>query len=389
MRPYEESHPWLTFQLNLQEASYRFWLLLGEAQSKCNHVAGVPLLPAVAAHLHQVFLAKGALATTAIEGNTLSEEEAFKRVRGELPLPPSRAYLGQEIDNVVKACNLIAQRLFQGKNPNLTVAEVMEYNRLVLEKLPQAEDVNPGEIRQHSVGVGGYRGAPAVDCAYLLGRLCDWLNQDFNPPTAYYRIAFGVLKAIIAHLYLAWIHPFADGNGRTARLLEMKILLSVGVPFTAAHLLSNHYNQTRSEYYRQLDLAHRSGGQALPFIEYALQGFVDGLTAQIQVIKEQQIHVHWINYIYDRFRNQDKKTDVRRRRLALDLARQSEPVPVAQIRYITPRMAEAYANRGDRTVERDVSFLEEMQLVIRTAKGVRANQALMLAFLSPALPETL
>ena len=388
MRPYEESHPWITFQLNLQEAGYRFWLLLGEAQSKCNHIAGVPLLPAVAEHLHQVFLAKGALATTAIEGNTLSEDEVLKRIQGQLPLPPSRAYLGQEIDNVVQACNLIAQQLFQSKNPDLSVAEVMEFNRLVLDKLPQAEDVSPGEIRQHSVTVGSYRGAPAADCEYLLGRLCDWLNQDFNPPVVYYRTAFGILKAIIAHLYLAWIHPFADGNGRTARLLELKILLSVGVPFTAAHLLSNHYNQTRSAYYRQLDLAHRSGGQVLPFIEYALQGFVDGLATQIKVIKEQQIHVHWINYIYDRFRNQDKKTDIRRRRLALDLARQREPVLISQIRYITPRMAEAYANRSDRTIERDVSFLEEMRLVIRTAKGVYANQGLMLAFLSPSLPET-
>jgi Fic family protein len=88
---------------------------------------------------------------------------------------------------------------------------------------------------------------------------------------------YAILKAVVAHLYLAWIHPFGDGNGRTARLVEFQILLSSGVPSPAAHLLSNHYNQTRSEYYRQLDRASKSGGELAPFIEYGARGFVAGL----------------------------------------------------------------------------------------------------------------
>lgn len=67
-----------------------------------------------------------------------------------------------------------------------------------------------------------------------------------------------ILKAIAAHLYLAWIHPF-DGNGRTARLMELRLLLAAGVTTPATHLLSNHYNLTRGEYYRQLDAASRTG----------------------------------------------------------------------------------------------------------------------------------
>ncbi len=79
----------------------------------------------------------------------------------------------------------------------------------------------------------------------------------------------------MAHLYIAWIHPFGDGNGRTARFLEVKILLRAGIPTVAAHLLSNHYNATRSAYYRQLQRASASGGYVAPFIQYALQGFID------------------------------------------------------------------------------------------------------------------
>jgi hypothetical protein len=92
MRTYEKTHTWLKFKLDLRQAGYKVWLLLGEAQSKCEHIAGVPLRPGVAERLHSVYLAKGALATTAIEGNTLSEEEALDRIEGKLKLPPSKEH---------------------------------------------------------------------------------------------------------------------------------------------------------------------------------------------------------------------------------------------------------------------------------------------------------
>ncbi|MEW5987439.1 MAG: Fic family protein [Chloroflexota bacterium] len=385
MRTYEQTHPWLTFRLDLRQVSYQLWLLLGEAQSKCEHIAGTPLLPEVAQRLYHLFLAKGVLATTAIEGNTLTEKEVLQRIQGELLLPSSRAYLGQEIDNIVEACNRIGNEILNGEPITLRPESLQDYNRLVLRNLPLAEGIIPGEIRQHQVMVGRYRGAPPEDCDHLLNNLCDWLNNGFAAPAGY-RIAFGVLKAIVAHLYLAWIHPFGDGNGRTARLLEFQILLSVGVPATAAHLLSNHYNQTRTEYYRHLDLAHQSGGNPLPFIQYALQGFVDGLHEQIALIKSQQLQVHWINYIHNTFKDLGSPPATRRRRLVLDLSEQREPVLLTKIRYLTPRIAEAYANKTDKTVQRDVQALEEMGLVRRTTSGIQANRELVLAFRPPTRP---
>ncbi|MCC6745869.1 MAG: Fic family protein, partial [Acidobacteria bacterium] len=62
------TYPWITFRLDLSELSTETWMLLGEARSKCEHIAGVPLKPAVAERLHRLYLAKGVHATTAIEG---------------------------------------------------------------------------------------------------------------------------------------------------------------------------------------------------------------------------------------------------------------------------------------------------------------------------------
>lgn len=374
-RAYEKSHPWITFDVHLKKADYTFWLQLGQSQAKCIEVSGVPLLPEVAEKLHRVYLGKGALATTAIEGNTLSEEDVQKQIMGELDLPPSKKYLGQEIENIITACTDMARRMTDLDDLlELTVDEVKSLNSAVLDNLPLREGVIPGQVREERVRVGRYLAPPAENCEYLLSRLCDWLRNGSIFPEEVNGIATGILRAILAHLYVAWIHPFGDGNGRTARLVEFQILLSSGVPTPAAHLLSNHYNLTREEYYRQLEMASTSGGDVMPFIQYALQGLIDGLNEQISYIREQQLRVHWNNYVYAEFRDKEGDVNIRRRRLVLDLSNKEEPVPIAEIRHISPRIAEAYADRTDRTVRSDLRVLSEMGLVSLTDIGVQIRQ---------------
>ena len=383
MRTFKKTHNWISFKLDLRKASHKLWIQLGEAKSKCQHISGVPLMPVVAKELYKVFLAKGALATAAIEGNTLTEEEVKKHIDGELKLPPSKEYLKKEVNNIIEACNTIGKTIISAGDAKLTVNKMKQYNAWVLNDLSLGEDVEPGIIRKHSVGVGTYRGAPAEDCEYLLERLCDWINKDFVPPDDDGIIIYGILKAIICHIYIAWIHPFGDGNGRTARLLEFEALLSSGVPAPSSQLLSNHYNQTRTEYYRQLDATHKSGGDIFPFIMYALQGFVDGLFEQLDLIRAQQLHVHWMDYIHSVFSNKDSAPEVRRRRLVVDLSNMVDPVPITKVRHISPRIAEAYASLTEKTVFRDVNTLIKRGMVIKTAEGIVANKGLMHAFLPP------
>lgn len=381
MRTYERTHPWINFQLNLRQIEYGTWLLLGEAVSKTEHIAGVPLLPEAAQKLHQVFLAKGALATTAIEGNTLTEDEVLKHLAGELEMPPSREYLTQEIDNIVEACNLIGRQVIQEGPRTITVEEIKEYNRLVLRELPLGEDVVPGGIREHSVMVGRYRGAPAEDSEYLLERFCTWLDELEFPKGQ--EASFSILAAIAAHLYFVWIHPFGDGNGRTARLIEFRFLLGAGFPTPAAHLLSNFYNLTRTEYYRQLDHAGRSGGEMSDFVAYAAQGLVDQLREQLKVIRNLQWDTAWENYVYQRF-GKGAEAHLRRRRLVLDLSKVTENrgwVQVKDIPDLSPRLARAYADKTEKTLSRDLNELKRMELILRKGRKVKANKDIILAFL--------
>ena len=382
---YKTTHPWLQFSLNVDVKDFRLWLQLGEITSKCEHLSGIPLRPAFARELNQVFLAKGVLATTAIEGNTLSEEQVRMHLEGELELPPSQEYLKQEIDNIVSVCNAEVQNQISNTEANagLCKSRIASYNEQILHKLELDEGVVPGQLRSHSVVVGNiYRGAPAEDCDFLLERLCEWLNgEDFMPPDDELIIPFALIKAIVAHVYLAWIHPFGDGNGRTARLVEFYILFSSGLPLPAAHLLSDHYNKTRTKYYRELDRTSKTGGDLMPFIKYAVQGFLDGLREQIAGVLYHQMSVAWENYVHDTFR--DKKispAQKRRRDLVLELSYHNW-VNVSEIDELSPTLARLYATAGDRMLQRDLNALAKMALIERRRGKVRARKSLIQAFL--------
>lgn len=363
-------------------------MLLGEARSKIAHIAGSLLNPDVAREMHNVYLTKGVLATTAIEGNTLSEEEARRRIEGDLELPPSREYLGREIDNIIAAYNQIRDELVAGAAPPMSRATIENYNRLILKDLELEEGVVPGQISTHAVGVGSYAGAPREDCEYLLDRLSDWLNgPDFSPMGPGWAKPMALVKAIIAHLYIAWIHPFGDGNGRTARVMELRILLEAGVPTPATHLLSNHYNQTRTEYYRQLRLASKSGGDVLPFVLYALQGFVDGLREQLGKIREQQFADRWEQYVYQQFGRTNSQARVRQRQLVLEMSELDRPLLKSELPRLSTGLVEMYHGKTDKTLSRDINAVVKMGLVRRAQGGYVPNKGVIEAFL-PVMADT-
>ena len=128
MRTYEKTHPWLKFTFNLSAAPPTLWIMLGECQSKCEHISWAPLLPEIQDRLHQLYLAKGSLATTAIEGNTLSEKEVLLHLEKKLHLPPSKEYLGREISNIVDACNDILENVVNSGDVPLSVDLIKEFN---------------------------------------------------------------------------------------------------------------------------------------------------------------------------------------------------------------------------------------------------------------------
>lgn len=386
MREYERTHPWIDFKAtDVNDVQPRHWMLLGEAQSKCEHLAGAPLQPDVAAQLYTVTLIKGALATTAIEGNTLTEDQVRGILEGSWEAPPSRQYQEQEVRNLLDALQDLHDRIVAGENIEFTTELICQFNYQVLKGTQFRPGVVPGEIRTDSVIVGTYKAAPPEDCAYLLDRLVEWLNgPTFVHADPEIQFALILAKAVYAHLYIAWIHPFGDGNGRTARLLEFVFLASSGlVPIPAAHLLSNHYNLTRDRYYRELDLASKPGQSTLGFLSYAIEGFIDGIREAIAMVRQQQLHVAWVNYVHERFGAMpNTKASARQRSLVLAMP-MTGVVPRADLEGLTPKIAKLYASAGPRVLPRDLNQLAKLGLIRRVRRGYRTRSEVVQAFLPP------
>jgi Fic family protein len=392
-REYITTHPWIKFRLDVTRVPWTFWDHIGEARSKCRHLSRTPLPPDLARKMERVYLAKGARATTAIEGNSLSEEQAVAAVEGNLHLPQSQKYLQQELENVINAIWSIEQEIYAGSQFDVTPERLRDLNGRVLEDLDVEDHVAPGEFRTGGVVVGGvYRGAPARDCEYLVEAMCAWLNGpdfrgDGDGEGSDHAEAFmlAVLRAVVAHVYIAWIHPFGDGNGRTARLVEFGILTAAGIPSVAAHLLSNHYNATRSRYYRELEHASKSGGDLTRFLGYAVEGFVGELQQQLDEVHGWIVEAAWINHVHSIFAEAHTNTARRQRDLALALPAE-DFVPRARISALTPQLAEAYAGKQAKTVTRDLNALSKLGLIERGPRGIRAKREIMLSLLPRVAP---
>ncbi|MDR1430639.1 MAG: Fic family protein [Propionibacteriaceae bacterium] len=387
-RLYEQTHPWITFNYrpDHSQASMR----MGEAFSACFQLAGTPLQPHLARQFASIYLNKGVQATTAIEGNTLSADAIDEIVNKNRKLPPSQQYLEQEVRNVAEVLSAIREAAWSGDHFRLTPQWLKSRNGAILAQIDVADHVHPGEFTTTTLLVGNvYRGAPPEDVPYLVDRLCDWVNarldggQSDSIPGD---LAFfnAVTTAILAHLYLVWIHPFGDGNGRTARAVECAILATSGmVPWVSSNLLSDHYNRTRSHYYERLASSSRNN-DVQGFVDYALSGFVDMLREQITEVQRMQRRVAWVNYIHEVFQHETQGEASRRRRMLVLAMDEDGPTPRSQLRHLSAELAETYAGRSDKTLSHDLNRLRSLGLV---AGDARTGYSPLVGSMDAFLPE--
>jgi len=368
---------------NLDE---KVWNLLGQCYAYINSMLNIPIRPDYRRQLLQVSLNKGALATTAIEGNTLSEGD-LAQIQSGRDLEPSRKYQQQEVENILAAFNTILGELINEKKPEIVSPELIRhFNEMVGKNIGEAFGGNPGQFRRRNVVVGAYRPPSFEMVEGFVQKLCDWLIKDFHYEQGQ-NIDEAMIEAIVAHVYIAWIHPFLDGNGRTARLLEFYLLMRAGVPSIASHILSNHYNDTRTEYYRQLQQTTETGNLSA-FIQYALEGFRDGLENTIGVIHKYQIESTWNNYVHDVI---EKMQDEGKSRNTLRRIRQlAYHIPadrfysLDEIIILNPEIAKEYRGLNQITLRRDLDLLIGKELLKSEKSKYRANYELLHSFLLEA-----
>ncbi len=340
---------------------------LGQCRALIDVISRVPIRPKLKGELKQVSLIKGIQATAAIEGNTLSQDE-IRRVAQGKRLPPSKAYQEQEVNNILQAMN----EVLKSESTVITPHLLQHYHALIGKDLPAPFNATPGVFAQSQRTVGNYRCPPPgkgkKQVEGLVKRLCEWLKTEFGFASGKQKFRDGMIEAIVTHVYIEWIHPFDDGNGRTGRLVEFYLLLRAGVPDICAHILSNYYNETRPKYYAHIGNC-QNARDLTPFIAYAVAGFLDGLREVWEVIADELLKRAWRGYVYDKFADikWSRPTFRRRRRLLLDMpilkSHGIETIPL-----VSAAVAREYAKLDISAVKRDINALLKHEMLIADAK---------------------
>lgn len=157
----------------------------------------------------------------------------------------------------------------------------------------------PGEIRNddQNVNFGSprHRGAAGGrECRSAFEELTRALQQDYlrHDP---------ILQALAAHYHLAAMHPFLDGNGRTARALEALLLQRAGLKDTSFISMSNYYYDEKLEYLRTLAESRRKGHDLTPFMLFALRGVAIQGQRLLREIQREIAKALFSNLMYDLF----------------------------------------------------------------------------------------
>lgn len=338
---------------------------LGRCAAYIEALSRLPIPPDVQRKLRCVAFERGAQATTRIEGNTLTDTE-FQQLLAGKELPVSRQYQATEVKNALLAMNSIWDKIITERDLALITPKLLcEWNRLIGKELGPLYDGIPGRLRGDRRHVGRYLAPPPEDVKPLLDDFCEWLRDHFGFGRRAQSIEDAIIQAIVSHIYFEWIHPFADGNGRTGRLLEFYVLLRAGFPDITVHVLANHYNQTREEYTSHFDNA-RNKRNVADFIDYAVQGLSDGLSATLQKVQLESFKIAWESHVYrvfDGYTDYNKKSVFKRRRaLALTMPVNVSFTSLELIRS-SDFLTSEYMNHDKRMLNNDIQVLRALELM--------------------------
>ncbi|TAL28048.1 MAG: Fic family protein [Nitrospirae bacterium] len=215
--------------------------------------------------------------STHIEGTALSLEQAQDILEGK-KLKGINRDDEKELLNYKKAMDFISKYL--GKEDPITEGIIRELHKVTVKGV-LGNKADPGNYRKVQNYVVNsltreiiYTPPAPLEVPHLMRTLTDWLNkaEDLSP----------ILVAGIAQFQFVHIHPFIDGNGRTARLLSTLILYKTGYDFKRLFTISEYYDKDRPAYYRAIQSVRNNAMDMTAWLEY----FVDGLRSQMMEIQE-------------------------------------------------------------------------------------------------------
>ena len=208
-----------------------------------------PLPPEVVSNLHEDLVLRWTYNSNAIEGNTLTLKETKVALEG---ITVGGKTLREHFEAINHREAILYVEDIISRNEKFSTGQIKRIHALILKGI---DDDNAGVFRKVNVTVAGAESVPP-DSLQVTGEMDNlevWYNNSVS-------VLHPVELAARLHSDFVKIHPFIDGNGRTARLLMNLELMKAGFPAVILPV------ERRLEYYETLDGSHVHGDYE-PFIE--------------------------------------------------------------------------------------------------------------------------
>lgn len=220
--------------------------------------------------LSRMTQARALRASNSIENINVSDEDAIAAVDGEEPAEADRQ-TWRAVVGYQEAMTYVLARC-RDRNFKFSVDALLAIHFMI----SQSDlDANPGNFRRGWVGVRNsvtmevvHEGVDREQLEPLVDELIEFMNNGDAPNV--------IVKAALAHLNLTLLHPFSDGNGRTARCLQTAVLANEGIVAQDFSSIEEYIGRNQQEYYEVL--AKVGGGgwnpqrDCKPWIRFCLKG---------------------------------------------------------------------------------------------------------------------
>ncbi|HWR83904.1 MAG TPA: Fic family protein [Candidatus Deferrimicrobium sp.] len=214
---------------------------------------------------------------------------------------------------------------------------IMEIHRRIVTGADD-DHCEPGVLRKDdqnvTFGNPRHRGVPGgTECAAVFKRFVTALGNEFKTHDP-------LIQALAAHYHLAAMHPFLDGNGRTARALGALMKQRSGLRDTCFISISNYYYDEKKAYLATLAQTRSGNHDLTPFLLFGLKGVESQATRVLRSIQKEVAKAVYRNMMYDlftRLRTPKKRVIMDRQLGVLRLLLQREKVNLSEMIRLTEK----------------------------------------------------
>lgn len=314
---------------------------------------------------------------THIEGNELSFTQAENVLEGKKVVAGERDI--QEIINYRRVLDYIDKEVVGEKGERGNKGEKGEYeyfekqilkiHGLAMEKI--LPDDQRGKLRKVQVvlrnaqtGEVVFRPPPAAEVSSLLEEFLEWLNGSEGRET------HPVFRSAIAHYVISSVHPFTDGDGRTARGFATLILFNEKYDIKKLFSLEEYFDKNAFDYYealRKTDLTDEGD-----FYERDLTGWIDfftkGLAVELEKIKDKVRRISLDDKIKSRLGGKQIALNERQMKI-MEYIEARKEATMKDLKPLLPKISED-------TILREVSSLVKQKLIKKKGSRKAAKYAL-------------